>query len=656
MNPVDLDVLARRVASGGVTRRGALKALAFAAITAGLRAVGLRTPNVYADVVPAPAPQAAGLKIYLPTIQRACTEASRCGARKYCDERQGCLCVQAIEGDIRCGLLPSCDVKLCASSADCAELGPGAFCDTPLSGCCTSPPNTLSRCLLPCPKCSVERQCGTGCCTDGQVCRNGQCATVELCATDPITDASFAAAQAALAGGATDIALSPNGCQRYRRTLVNGALTSETMTLGGFPVFITYYLSNNSVEMRTDTDQDGFQEEVFYIYFAPGTTRMTSRVLNRYDPRTKRWIGRRTETRLTDTTVRVLVEEWDTAGVLIAREEFERSLVYAFPDSGLNAQELPTLADGLQAACSPEDQQLLEERMGDALKVGAECFKNNKHRNASALSQFRFTPRVNFVCDPTMSSVAQATDGDFPRGPITITVNPNSFKAPGPNSLLPGESTSAFQSRVMFHEVGHFMLGEHSPRTENYSQVDRTRACERLCFDPSANQCHCQTCLGDKTCANGCSALPACSSSIQQCGTRCCVGPCDGTACCPSERICSKKSNETAVCCGPSDVCINLAGGSSSCCPSGQVCRAPGAGEGAEGKEICCQPGDTCGTDISGNPTCVTPKIVCPACPAKGRALQCFPANQASACQAACSNGGLACLNSCRPANPGECP
>ena len=654
MSQTDLDRLARRLADGGVTRRGALKAVALAAMTAGLRALGVRAPNVYADDGPPEAP-AATLNIYLPTIQRACTEASRCGSRKYCDEKLGCLCVQTTEGDLRCGQLPSCDVKLCTRSSDCADVAPGAFCDTPLSGCCTSPPNTLSRCLLPCPRCAVELQCGTTCCSEGQVCRNAACATVQTCATDPITPGSLAAAQAALAGGATTISLSPNGCQTYQRTLTNGVLTQERMLLGGFTVLTSNYPINGATEILADADQDGINESQAYIYYAPNSTHMTSRQFSLYDSRTRRLIRRRSETRTSDTMVHVIADEWDTAGVQISHEEFDRSLLYDFPGSGLSAQSLPGLAEGTQAACSAEVQQLLEERMGHALEVGADCFRNRKHRNATELTQFRFTPKVNFVCDPNFGAVAQATDGDFPRGAITVTVNPTSFSNPNASSLLPGESISDFQSRVMFHEVSHFMLGEHSPRTEYFSQFDRTRACERLCFDPNANQCHCQTCLGDKTCNNGCSALPACSSSIQQCGNRCCVGPCEGSTCCPSERICSKKANEAAVCCPAGQECINLAGGSSSCCPSGQICKAPGAGEGEEGKEICCQPGDTCGTDPGGNPTCVTPKIVCPACPATGRPIQCFPANQAAACQSACP-GTLACPVSCRPANVGECP
>ncbi len=650
MSQMDLDRLARRLADGGVTRRGALKAVALAALTAGLRALGVPAPNVYADDGPPEAPAAVDLKIYLPTIQRACTEASRCGSRKYCDERQGCLCVQTAEGDIRCGLLPSCDVKLCTRSSDCADVGPGAFCDTPLSGCCTSPPNTLSRCLLPCPPCPRERQCGNGCCGEGQVCRNNQCANVETCASDPITDASLAAAQVALAGGATTVSLSPNGCQSYQRTLTGGVLTQERMLLNGFTVQTSNYPVNGASEILIDADQDGINELQTYVYYAPNSTRMTSRISSQYDSRTRRLLRRRNETRKDDTTVHVIAEEWDTAGTQISREEFDASLLVTFGTDTLGAYAAPA-TEGIAAptGCGAFDQTL-RDRLKDGLKKGVACLDKYKHPHTSDYKRFQLSPNVIFMCDTALSAYAQYQSGDLPKGTAVINVNPNSLQAPSAIHMLPGESISDFQSRVLFHELGHF-YESHSPRTENYSQFDKTRACDALCFNPDANQCHCQTCLGDKTCNNGCSALPACQSSIQQCGNRCCAGPCDGSTCCPSERICNKKSNETATCCPAGQECINLTGGSSSCCPSGQICRATGAGEGEEGKEVCCPPNAVCGHDTSGNPMCFV--AVCPACVAAGRPKKCY--TSASDCQANCP-GTLQCPTSCTTPNVGDCP
>lgn len=78
----------------------------------------------------------------------ACLVASFCGARQYCNDEQSCLCLETPEGDKRCGRIPdSCEVEFCESSADCAHLGEGYFCDTPTSGCCDE---QRSRCIAPC--------------------------------------------------------------------------------------------------------------------------------------------------------------------------------------------------------------------------------------------------------------------------------------------------------------------------------------------------------------------------------------------------------------------------------------------------------------------------------------------------------------------------
>lgn len=80
-----------------------------------------------------------------------CPTASRCDDKRYCNEEETCLCTETTEGDNRCGQVPPfCQLPLCTSSADCAHLGDGWFCDAPNSGCCTDPPAELSRCIAPC--------------------------------------------------------------------------------------------------------------------------------------------------------------------------------------------------------------------------------------------------------------------------------------------------------------------------------------------------------------------------------------------------------------------------------------------------------------------------------------------------------------------------
>ena len=81
----------------------------------------------------------------------SCGTGSRCDDKRYCNDEETCLCTETTEGDTRCGQAPPfCNLPLCTSSADCAHLGDGWFCDVPNSGCCSDPPAELSRCLAPC--------------------------------------------------------------------------------------------------------------------------------------------------------------------------------------------------------------------------------------------------------------------------------------------------------------------------------------------------------------------------------------------------------------------------------------------------------------------------------------------------------------------------
>jgi hypothetical protein len=125
-------------AGGGTTRRqfGAsmFRVAAGAMLVGLLEACGAKKPKpVAAPSSPAP----------------TCATASACNARHYCDPDNKCICIESAEGDIRCGAVPpTCDVPLCTTSADCAFLGEGYFCDTPNSGCCDNADK--ARCVPPC--------------------------------------------------------------------------------------------------------------------------------------------------------------------------------------------------------------------------------------------------------------------------------------------------------------------------------------------------------------------------------------------------------------------------------------------------------------------------------------------------------------------------
>lgn len=107
---------------------------------------------------PTPTPTPTATAVSTPSPTDACLTASRCNDRHYCDADNKCACVQSAEGTLQCGRLPStCYMPLCSVSTDCQYLGPGYFCDTPNSGCCSDPPAEKARCIPPC----VEAQLPT---------------------------------------------------------------------------------------------------------------------------------------------------------------------------------------------------------------------------------------------------------------------------------------------------------------------------------------------------------------------------------------------------------------------------------------------------------------------------------------------------------------
>jgi hypothetical protein len=161
----------------GTSRRQLLKGFAAGMSASILTTLGLGRGN---GSIATASPAAAG-ENFLPfirstTIVNACPAASTCEEKVYCSEENNCRCIMSAEGELRCGTVPSCDIDRCTTSADCAHLGEGYFCDTPNSGCCSD--GELQRCLAPCDyaiSCPDARICGTTCCDEGHICRDGAC-------------------------------------------------------------------------------------------------------------------------------------------------------------------------------------------------------------------------------------------------------------------------------------------------------------------------------------------------------------------------------------------------------------------------------------------------------------------------------------------------
>jgi hypothetical protein len=168
------DHIARLLAQGR-SRRQILKGFA-----AGLSATLLSTFRL--DSVPGfahVAHAATGAEMFLPSVfgegaPSICAIPSLCNSVISCSTQEDCRCILSAEGDLRCGKPPACNTQSCTSSADCADLGAGYFCDTEGSGCC----GEGQRCIPPCETqapCPEELLCGAKCCPPNNTCVNGVC-------------------------------------------------------------------------------------------------------------------------------------------------------------------------------------------------------------------------------------------------------------------------------------------------------------------------------------------------------------------------------------------------------------------------------------------------------------------------------------------------
>jgi hypothetical protein len=461
-----------------------------------------------------------------------CSVASRCPKKEYCSADQGCICVQSAEGDIRCGKIPtSCNVKLCQTSADCADLGEGYFCDTPNSGCCTNPPAEKPRCIAPCDAaapCPPERVCGTECCPEGQSCIDGVCSeeTPIPCADDPVTAASLDAADSALAAGAREVNLSPNGCIRYRRTLKGGRVTSEEVTLEGKPALVWKHTPTKSTGQR-DADLDGFFEWRSTVRRGAATAKDDRTVTTEYSPVTKTPTRQDTYTRGTGKGWHVLIQEADQSGTLVTVAEFDTGpyIAASAPRDQGSGGDLPNGADrkvapnatigisGLTTiGCRGQKPAHLEARLRESRNVLIKCQQRyGAPELANAIANYN-RPIVITCANPAPGVIRPGALSNVEPDSVTgqdwtvrITVN-NDPMSKGhffePNSQREQAST-------LGHEMLHLSLGVHNDaecpeacQQDPTSRVhhDRTYACENLCFGAKTGQpptkCSCDKCLG----------------------------------------------------------------------------------------------------------------------------------------------------------------
>jgi hypothetical protein len=228
----------------------------------------------------------------------------------------------------------------------------------------------------------------------------------EPCADDPVTVESLAAAGTALAGGATQVDLSPAGCFRYSRTIMNGVVTAEQVTVKGTPVLAWDHTATVSTGIR-DSDLDGFDEWTSTITRdATGAVEKVDVV--EYDPITHALRSHRTNTITGPNSMQVTIETPSDAGTV--------SVVYSSPRLQAAAVVTPfglgaasVAAEAAAGPCGvvglPCPQGLEQQTLNELRKAAAQGTKclSKFGLNAEAAGIAANVNGIDIVCTNTSS-------------------------------------------------------------------------------------------------------------------------------------------------------------------------------------------------------------------------------------------------------------
>ncbi len=424
------------------------------------------------------------------------------------------------------GLLPACARESresgckglgasCTGSAQCcSRFCSGGQCRCKAAGqacannrqCCSGEcENGLCRRLCP-----AERVCGTSCCSPGQICLNGVCAsaTEGICGSDPVTAESLDAARSMLEAGATDVLLSPGGCARYHRTVVAGRRTHEEVVVEG-AVALAWDHTDTQSTGRRDADRDGFFEWRSTVQRGPTGEFLRSEV-SEYALTTEMPSRRETYTSATG-TVHVVWEEVDGAGVLRTVASFDADPLEEAPiednASGPVLGNAEAGAGGVAGisttGCSPEQDAKLKDRLRHAIGVGLICMGHYDATDIQLNIMFHYMARdIVIKCDVLPENVAARLDRRSyldPESDVVIIVNKDGFFT---------KLSEYEQSKTLWHEMLHNHFGPHNKKARElprFDEFDQTEACVDLCFGPDpTTKCACARCLGTNMCDQRC--------------------------------------------------------------------------------------------------------------------------------------------------------
>jgi cysteine-rich repeat protein len=418
-----------------------------------------------------------------------CTEPSTCGDRSYCTGEPGCLCIRSAEGPIRCGRLPTtCHVQLCETSADCANLGEGYFCDTPNSGCCTDPPKEKPRCIAPCvaTTTTTSSTMPPRPTTTSTTVPPGDIPMVfDL---DPETRRLVGEAGKAALGLPADY--DGDGTPEYLTTIADGTLSSESDADGdGNPEYMSTRDAAGNGAIRVDSDSNGFPEMESTTTVGPPPVRVVLRDTD-FDGVVDR---RETDTfDLAAGTVRV-VEESDPEGdgtfVTIADNVMligQNAGAPCNPNDGLPGAlsrggprfrliDIVIPYNGGGGRCSRSQAERLSKALRCAYKQGRDCLLETNAGLAKELFDGLLREdNLLIACGNSCPGSDASTLTGVAWLDATMNWNPSILEGPGAVS-------DADLCTVMLHELLHWRgegLGDSAAHDKG---IDRTYSCGRYC-------------------------------------------------------------------------------------------------------------------------------------------------------------------------------
>jgi hypothetical protein len=347
------------------------------------------------------------------------------------------------------------------------------------------------------------------------------------CAEAPTLESLQLAAES-LATGAQEVALSPSGCMRYRRSTLGDGSTYEALIEAGRAVEVWWQYPSvaNLTEslLLRDEDGDGFAElRVHGVGSLQRDFTWTSyHFLKDEESQPPHYYMAARETvhrpRWTAETVEILQEEFDAQGQVIRAEESTTG-PYVSAAGNPNRDTLAR-AQEVGGPCTPAEEALIRQRLDEALvgtwdgtsgiPGGITCLTGSqngpllRHLASFFIAQQSARRRVVILCADNLV--------DEQNRPVRARTTWYSFfwnDRIVVNRQLFFSDTAHGQRSTMFHEAMHPYLGWHDSEEPEDRDRDPIYACEKYCFG-EANRCNCETCLKIPACAPPCRDLPDC--------------------------------------------------------------------------------------------------------------------------------------------------